>query len=68
MNIILIYQYFLSDDEPGHTRWNEMVKNWSKSGHKVTIISGMINYSTGKEIQNMVKKYSLKKNTMKMLM
>ena len=49
MNIILVYQYFLSDGEPGHTRWNEMVKNWSDAGHKITIISGMINYSTGKK-------------------
>ena len=48
MRVILVYQYFLSDNEPGHTRWNEMVKMWADSGNEVTVIAGMINYNTGK--------------------
>ena len=47
MRILLIYQYFLADNESGHTRWNEMVKLWAGDNHEITVLTGMVNYSTG---------------------
>ena len=62
MRIILIYQYFLSDNEPGHTRWNEMTKMWADSGNQITVIAGMINYNTGKRNKKYKNKLFFKEN------
>lgn len=48
MNILLVHQFFLEEDDPGGSRFNEMAKIWALNGHKVTVISGMLNYLTSK--------------------
>lgn len=42
MNILLIHQYFLEEDDPGGSRWNEMTKVWTAAGHSVTVLCGMM--------------------------
>lgn len=42
MKILLLHQYFLEDDDPGGSRWNEMAKTWIKQGHHVTVVAGMM--------------------------
>lgn len=42
MRILLIHQYFLEKDDPGGSRFNEMVKNWEQEGVEVTVLAGMI--------------------------
>lgn len=42
MNILIIHQYFLEEDDPGGSRWNEMTKVWTEAGHQVTVLAGMI--------------------------
>jgi glycosyltransferase involved in cell wall biosynthesis len=44
MRILLIHQFFLEDGEGGGTRWNEMSRIWSESGHEITVIAGMHHY------------------------
>lgn len=48
MNILLIHQYFLEQEDPGGSRFNEMAKVWVEQGHRVTVVCGMLNYVTGK--------------------
>jgi glycosyltransferase involved in cell wall biosynthesis len=48
MNILLIHQYFLEDDDPGGSRWNEFTRVWTEQGHTVTVLGGMMHYN-GKE-------------------
>ena len=47
MRILLIHQNFLEKDDSGGSRFNEMVKIWSELGHKVTVLCGMVHYSSG---------------------
>jgi len=42
MNILLLHQYFLEEDDSGGSRWNEMAKVWTESGHDVTVLAGMV--------------------------
>ncbi|GGG11454.1 glycosyltransferase WbuB [Dokdonia pacifica] len=49
MRILLIHQYFLEKNEGGGSRFNEMVKAWTSDGVKIDVISGMVNYATGKK-------------------
>ena len=48
MNILLIHQYFLEEDDPGGSRWNEFTRVWTAMGHTVTVLGGMMHYN-GKE-------------------
>lgn len=48
MKILLLHQYFLEEDDPGGSRWNEMTKIWTDAGHEVTVLAGMMHY-TGSE-------------------
>jgi len=48
MNILLIHQYFLEENDPGGSRWNEFTRVWSEQGHTVTVLGGMMHYN-GKE-------------------
>ena len=48
MNILLIHQYFLEEDDPGGSRWNEFTRVWTGMGHTVTVLGGMMHYN-GKE-------------------
>lgn len=57
MRILLIHQYFLEQNDPGGSRFNEMTKVWIEAGHEVVVICGMLNYVTG----NVHSKYKGKK-------
>ncbi|MHA6697203.1 glycosyltransferase family 4 protein [Chryseobacterium sp. A321] len=61
MKILLLHQYFLEDDDPGGSRWNEMTRTWVSQGHEVTVIGGMM-HANGLEKRAEYKgKYFLKK-------
>lgn len=61
MRILLLHQYFLEEDDPGGSRWNEMTKTWTAQGHKVTVIAGMM-HANGLEKRKEYKgKYFVKK-------
>jgi len=49
MRILLIHQYFLEKNEGGGSRFNEMTKAWASTGSEIDVISGMVNYATGKK-------------------
>ena len=49
MRILLIHQYFLEKGEGGGSRFNEMTQVWSKMGHSISVLAGMVNYTTGKK-------------------
>lgn len=45
MNILLVHQYFLEEDDPGGSRWNELTRVWTDEGHTVTVLGGMMHYN-----------------------
>jgi len=49
LRILLIHQYFLEKGEGGGSRFNEMTQVWSKNGHSISVLAGMVNYTTGKK-------------------
>ena len=51
MRILLLHQYFLEEDDPGGSRWNEMTKVWVEQGHQITVIGGMM-HANGLEKRN----------------
>ena len=57
MNILLIHQNFLGKNEGGGSRFNEMTKVWSSQGHKITVLGGMVSYTTGKKERKYKNKY-----------
>lgn len=42
MKILLLHQYYLEEDDPGGSRWNEMTKMWTSQGREVVVIAGMM--------------------------
>lgn len=62
MKILLLHQYFLEEDDPGGSRWNEMTKVWTSLGHEVTVIAGMMHYSGHQKRKEYQGKYFVKKN------
>lgn len=61
MRILLLHQYFLEENDPGGSRWNEMTKTWTSLGHDVTVIAGMV-HANGLEKRAEYKgKYFVKK-------
>jgi glycosyltransferase involved in cell wall biosynthesis len=42
MKILLIHEYFLEEDDPGGSRWNEMTKIWVEAGHEIVVLAGMM--------------------------
>lgn len=62
MRILLIHQYFLEKEEGGGSRFNEMTKIWSGQGHHITVLAGMVNYTTGKKPERYQGKYFYKDN------
>lgn len=56
----MIHQYFLEKGEGGGSRFNEMTQVWSKKGHSVTVLAGMVNYTTGKKPERYKGKYYYK--------
>ncbi len=61
MNILLVHQYFLEDDDPGGSRWNELTRVWTDEGHTVTVIAGMIHYNGKLKKDEYKNKYFLRK-------
>jgi glycosyltransferase involved in cell wall biosynthesis len=61
VRILLLHQYFLEENDPGGSRWNEMTKTWTSLGHEVTVIAGMV-HANGLEKRAEYKgKYFVKK-------
>src|SRR6201995_1800736 len=61
MNILLIHQYFLEEDDPGGSRWNEITRVWTSMGHTVTVIGGMMHYNGNEKRAEYKGKYFVKK-------
>ncbi len=61
MNILLIHQYFLEEDDPGGSRWNEFTRVWTGMGHNVTVLGGMMHYNGKEKIPEYKGKYFVKK-------
>jgi glycosyltransferase involved in cell wall biosynthesis len=49
MKILLLHQYFLEEDDAGGSRFNEMTKQWTDQGHEVTVLAGMMHYTSHKK-------------------
>ncbi|WP_400262001.1 glycosyltransferase family 4 protein [Sphingobacterium sp. SG20118] len=61
MKILLLHQYFLEDDDPGGSRWNEMSKTWIEQGHEVIVIAGMMHYNGNAKREEYKGRYFVKK-------
>lgn len=61
MKILLLHQYFLEEDDPGGSRWNEITKTWIAQGHEVTVIAGMMHYSGSEKRSEYKGKYFVEK-------
>lgn len=61
MKILLLHQYFLEEDDPGGSRWNEMTKTWTELGHEVDVIAGMMHAHGNKKKSEYRGKYFVKK-------
>lgn len=61
MNILLLHQYFLEEDDPGGSRWNELTRVWTNKGHTVTVIAGMMHYNGKEKKQEYKGKYFVRK-------
>ncbi|TWI19966.1 glycosyltransferase family 4 protein [Sphingobacterium siyangense] len=61
MKILLLHQYFLEEDDPGGSRWNEITKTWTEMGHEVVVIAGMMHAHGNKKRSEYNGKYFVKK-------
>lgn len=61
MKILLIHQYFLEEDDPGGSRWNEITKTWTNMGHEVSVIGGMMHYNGNIKREEYKGKFFVKK-------
>ncbi len=61
MNILLLHQYFLEEDDPGGSRWNEMTKTWIEQGHTVSVLGGMMHANGSEKRAEYKGKYFKKK-------
>lgn len=61
MNILLIHQYFLEEDDPGGSRWNEFTRVWTDAGHTVTVLGGMMHYNGHEKRPEYKGRYFVKK-------
>ncbi len=57
MNILLLHQYFLEKGDGGGSRFNEMTKFWEKKGHSISVLAGMVHYTTGEKNKKYKGKY-----------
>lgn len=62
MKILLIHQYFLEQDDPGGSRWNEMTKVWTEQGHEVVVLAGMVHANGSSKREEYKGKYFVQKN------
>jgi glycosyltransferase involved in cell wall biosynthesis len=49
VKILVLHQYFLGENDPGGSRFNQFVKYWEEQGHEITVVAGTVHYSTGKK-------------------
>ena len=61
MKILLIHQYFLEENDPGGSRWNEFTKNWCEQGHTITVLAGMMHYNGSEKLPEYKRLYYKKK-------
>ena len=61
MNLLLIHQYFLEENDPGGSRWNEFTRVWAEQGHTVTVLGGMMHYNGKEKIAEYKGKYFVNK-------
>lgn len=61
MKILLLHQYFLEEDDPGGSRWNEITKTWTDQGHEVSVIGGMMHYNGNTKREEYKGKFFVKK-------
>ena len=61
MKILLVHQYFLEEDDPGGSRWNEMTKYWTSVGHEVIVIAGMMHANGSEKRKEYMGKYFVRK-------
>ncbi|RFS22025.1 glycosyltransferase WbuB [Chitinophaga silvatica] len=61
MKILLIHQYFLEEDDPGGSRWNEITRQWTSQGMDVTVLGGMMHYNGSQKRPEYKGKYYMRK-------
>ena len=49
MKILVLHQYFLGENDPGGSRYNQFVKYWEDAGCEITVVAGTVHYATGKK-------------------
>ena len=49
----------MEKEDGGGSRFNEMTKVWAKAGNEITVLAGMVHYSTGKKKKKYRGKYIL---------
>lgn len=64
MKILLLHQYYLEDNDPGGSRFNEMTQVWQNNGHEIQVIAGMI-HANGLEKPQSYKGKFFVRNTQK---
>lgn len=57
MKILIIHQYFLEKSGAGGSRFNQFAKYWAKNGHKISVVSGTVDYTSGKKLKNYKNKW-----------
>jgi len=62
MYILVIHQYFLDKNQGGGTRFNQFAKYWTEAGHNVTVIAGMVDYTTGQKLDKWKGKFMVEEN------
>jgi len=61
MKILLIHQYFLEEDDAGGSRFNEMAKQWTESGHQITVLAGTMHANKSEKQPEYKGKFYVKK-------
>jgi len=61
MRVLVLHQYFLEENDPGGSRWNEILKAWSILGHDITVLAGMMHYNGKEKLSEYKGKYFVKK-------
>ena len=67
MNILVVHQYFLEENDPGGSRWNEITKTWVDLGHSVTVIAGMMHYNGHEKLSEYKNRHFVKKTQGKII-
>ncbi|MGG0670222.1 glycosyltransferase family 4 protein [Sporosarcina koreensis] len=62
MKILILHQYFLGQNDPGGSRFNQFVKYWEEQGHEITVVAGTVHYATGKKEEKYKGKWVVKED------